>query len=69
MRPGDIQGLAREFPEEEEEEEEEEADHVQESKEEEDMLEEINLSLPDATRIQRAANALYLQPRRRFVKE
>jgi hypothetical protein len=68
IQPGDIQGLAREFPDQiEDSSDDEEKRQVVE--EDEEMLEEIKMSLPDATKIQRAANALYLQPRRRFVKE
>lgn len=64
-RPQDIASLSHEFPSSSEEEEEE--DPQPEPKEEVE-LEELNLALPDATKIQRAANALYLQPKRRFVK-
>lgn len=66
-RPVDISGLPHEFPEEDEEEppvpmdeEEEEEEHL--------VPAEIELPVQQAVKIQKAANALYLQPKRRLLK-
>lgn len=61
-RRQDILALAHEFPSSSE-------DEQQHEEEEEIELEEVEIPVMDATRVQKAANALYLQPRRRFVKE